>query len=119
MSLIFVYGTLKRGCSNHHYLAGQAFQGEASTAPGFALFDLGEHPGMVEIPGEPGSVEGEVWSVDALCLENLDALEGTAEGLYRRDAVPLLEPFAGRGVEAYYYLETIQERRRLGSSWTE
>ena len=119
MTLIFVYGTLKRGCSNHHYLAGQAFQGEATTAPGFALFDLGEHPGMVEIPGEPGSVAGEVWLVDAPCLANLDALEGTAEGLYRRGAVALLGPFAGRGVEAYYYLEAVEGRRRLGSSWTE
>ena len=41
MSLVFVYGTLKRGYSNHHFLAGQAFQGEARTAPGFALFSLG------------------------------------------------------------------------------
>ena len=119
MSLIFVYGTLKRGYSNHSLLAGQAFEGGARTAPGFALFGLGSHPGMVERPGESGSVTGEVWSVDAACLERLDALEGTAEGLYRRGAVPLVGPFAGRDVEAYLYLLSLEGRQRLGETWTE
>lgn len=119
MSLVFVYGTLKRGYSNHHLLAGQAFQGEARTAPGFALFSLGSHPGMVELPSDGGSVTGEVWSVDKRCLEQLDLLEGTAEGLYRRGLVPLLEPFAGRGIEAYFCLESVEGRRRLGDTWTE
>ena len=119
MSLIFVYGTLKRGYRNHRLLAGQAFLGEARTAPGFALFDLGEHPGMVARPGEPGSVGGEVWAVDAACLESLDLLEGTAEGIYRREAVPLMEPFAGRGIEAYLYLESVLGRRQLEADWTE
>ncbi|HEY5078937.1 MAG TPA: gamma-glutamylcyclotransferase family protein [Opitutaceae bacterium] len=119
MSLVFVYGTLKRGCSNHHLLAGQAFLGEARTPQGFALFSLGSHPGMVEIPADSGSVTGEVWSVDEECLEQLDALEGTEEGIYRRGAVPLLDPFAGRGVEAYFYLESLEGRKRLGEAWTE
>jgi gamma-glutamylaminecyclotransferase len=119
VSLVFVYGTLKRGCSNHHYLEGQAFLGPAETAPGLALFNLGSHPGMVEIPGDPGTVSGEVWWVDAACLKRLDALEGTAEGMYRRGSVPLTGPFEGRGVEAYYYLEGIEGRERLGSAWSE
>jgi gamma-glutamylcyclotransferase (GGCT)/AIG2-like uncharacterized protein YtfP len=119
MSLVFVYGTLKRGYGNHGLLAGQAFEGEARTAPGFALFSLGSHPGMVERPGESGSVTGEVWSVDAACLEKLDALEGIAEGLYRRGAVSLTGPFAGREVEAYFYLLSLEGRRRLGETWTE
>jgi gamma-glutamylaminecyclotransferase len=119
MSLIFVYGTLKRGCSNHHYLAGQTLLGEARTAPGFALFDLGGYPGMVALPGESGSVSGEVWEVDTDCLERLDALEGTAEGLYRREAAALLEPFAGRGVEAYFFLQSVEGRGRLGATWRE
>ena len=29
--LIFVYGTLKRACANHHFLSGQKFIGEART----------------------------------------------------------------------------------------
>jgi gamma-glutamylaminecyclotransferase len=118
MRLIFVYGTLKRGCSNHPYLAGQTFLGEARTAPGFALFDLGGYPGMVALQGESSSVGGEVWAVDAGCLERLDALEGTAEGLYRREAALLLGPFEGRGVETYFYLKSVEGRARL-AEWTE
>jgi gamma-glutamylaminecyclotransferase len=119
MSLVFVYGTLKRGYSNHHLLAGQQFLGEARTARGFALFSLGSHPGMVEAAGDKGSVTGEVWSVDERCLGRLDDLEGTAEALYRRGAVPLLDPFAGSVVEAYFYLESLEGRARLGETWTE
>jgi len=119
MSLVFVYGTLKRGCCNHHYLDGQAFLGAARTAPGFELFDLGGHPGMVARPGGPTCVGGEVWAVDAACLERLDVLEGTAEGIYRRGAVPLPGPFAERGVEAYFYLGNVLDRRPMGSDWSE
>lgn len=119
MSLVFVYGTLKRGYSNHPLLSGQEFLGEARTARGFALFSLGSHPGMVEVAGDKGSVTGEVWSVDEQCLGRLDALEGTAEGMYRRGAVPLLDPFAGFVVEAYFYLENLEGKMRLGETWTE
>ena len=71
--LIFVYGTLKRGGLNHHFLAGQKF----------------------------------------------DALEGLADGLYRRERVPLLPPFAERSVEAYLYPHDITGRREIGSVWRE
>ncbi len=117
--LVFVYGTLKRGCSNHAYMDGQAFVGTASTAPAFALYDLGGFPGMVHEPASTEGVIGEVWAVDSACLERLDALEGTAEGMYGRDAVPLLPPFAGRGIEAYLYLKGVEGRRRLGPVWAE
>lgn len=117
MTLIFVYGTLKRGFSNHPFLAGQTFLGDGTTAPGFALFELDEYPGMVALAGNPAGVSGEVWSVDDECLACLDELEGTAEGLYRRGCVPLLPPFADRRVEAYLYLLGVEGRKRLGNSW--
>ena len=117
--LIFVYGTLKRGCGNHHFLAGQKFAGEAHTAPGFRLFDLGGHPGMVLQPDDREGVAGEIWSVDDACLVRLDALEGIAEGLYHREAVPLLAPDAGRGIEAYVYPHSVAGRREIGSVWRE
>ena len=119
MSLIFVYGTLKRGCRNHAYLAGQAFAGEACTPPGFRLYDLGDYPGMVLRPDDRQGVTGEVWSVDAVCLARLDHLEGTAEGLYVRQALPLLPPFADRGVESYLYLRSVDGRPVVGSTWRE
>jgi gamma-glutamylcyclotransferase (GGCT)/AIG2-like uncharacterized protein YtfP len=119
MTPVFVYGTLKRGCSNHHFLAGQAFLGEARTAPGFTLFELNGFPGMVAVADDREGVSGEVWSVDDATLIRLDELEGTAEGLYRREAVPLLAPFGHEAVNAYVYARSIEGRRKAGSSWRE
>ena len=119
MTLVFVYGTLKRGFSNHHFMAGQSFVGTATSAAGFALFDLGGYPGLVPAPASPEGVSGEVWSVDEACLARLDELEGTAEGLYRRERIPLLGPFSASSVQAYVYLGGTEGRRPLGSAWDE
>jgi gamma-glutamylaminecyclotransferase len=116
---IFVYGTLKRGCGNHRCLSGQAYLGDARTARGYALYELAGYPGMVAREGNATGVTGEVWTVDDKCLANLDELEGTAEGLYRREAVPLLAPFADQRVEAYIYLGAVDGRRALGETWEE
>ena len=116
---IFVYGTLKRGGSNHHLLGGQKFSGAARTAPGFRLYDLGGFPGMVAQPDDRDGVVGEIWEVDAACLAELDELEGTARGWYRREPVPLLAPFAGQGIEAYTYPHDIAGRPVVGSVWRE
>ena len=118
-TLIFVYGTLKRGCSNHGQLAGQAFVGPARTVPGFRLFDLGGYPGIVAVPEDRDGVVGEIWSVDADCLERLDAFEGVHEGLYRREPLPLLPPFADQGIDAYVSSVSTEGRREVGSTWTE
>lgn len=115
--LIFVYGTLKRGGPNHHFLAGQEFLGQACTTPGFQLHDLGSYPGMVPRSDDRNGVTGEVWSVDEAALKRLDALEGLAEGLYRREVVPMLPPFADRTVETYLYARNIAGHRAIGSVW--
>lgn len=117
--LIFVYGTLKRGGSNHHFLASQKFLGAAHTAPGFRLYALGGYPGMVAKPDDRDGVTGEVWSVGADALVRLDALEGLDEGLYRRELLPLLAPFADRAIEGYLYARPIAGHRELGSTWKE
>ena len=117
--LLFVYGTLKRGCSNHHFLTGQEFIGEAHTASGFRLFELGGHPGLVPRPADRDGVAGEVWAVDAEALVRLDGFEGLAEGIYRRELIPLREPFANRGIEGYLYNRSVAGKRDLGGVWNE
>lgn len=119
MNRIFVYGSLKRGCSNHAFLHGQSFLGTARTVPGFRLFDLGDYPGMIAWNDDQAGVQGEVWAVDAVCLTRLDELEGTAEGLYRRGSISLLAPFSGQTVETYFYLPPIDGRRDAGSVWND
>jgi gamma-glutamylcyclotransferase (GGCT)/AIG2-like uncharacterized protein YtfP len=56
MTLVFIYGTLKRGGGNHHLLAGQEFRGPARTAPGFTLYELTGYPGMVPEGGDRAGV---------------------------------------------------------------
>jgi gamma-glutamylcyclotransferase (GGCT)/AIG2-like uncharacterized protein YtfP len=117
MNLIFVYGTLKHGGHNHHFMVGQTFIGNAHTTPGFTLFDLGGYPGLVAEPDDTTGVGGEVWSVDDACLAGLDVLEGTAEGLYGRGPVPLQDPHGGKRTEAYFYLKSLKDRERIGETW--
>jgi len=120
MTTLFVYGTLKRGGSNHAFLADQRFLGVARTVPGFTLFSLSAYPGLVPSPDDRAGVTGELWSIDDACLVRLDALEGTAEGLYRRAPITLAEPApvaADTPVETYFYLRSLVGRPALGSVW--
>jgi len=116
---VFVYGTLKRGCSNHREMAGQIFVALARTQPGFRLFDVGGYPGLVPWPGDKNGVEGEIWAVDDAALARLDVFEGVDQGLYERKPIPLQAPFANHVVHGYLYPASVAGRREVGSRWVE
>ena len=118
-TLLFVYGTLKRGCRNHRHLAGQTFVATARTVPGYRLFDLGGYPGLVALASDRTEVLGEVWSVAPAALAKLDRFEGVHEGLYRRAPVPLQPPFAGQPVDAYFPARDLAGRPDVGAEWIE
>ncbi len=115
MSLLFVYGTLKRGGSNHGQLAGQKFVGPARTATGYRLFLLEGYPGMVPWQADQEGVVGELWDVTDAALPQLDAFEGVPEGLYRREPVPLQPPH--QAADAYLYARSIEGRLDVGNEW--
>lgn len=117
MTTVFVYGTLKRGGSNHLFLTGQRYLGEARTVPGFTLYSLGDYPGMVRAPGDPDGVTGELWSVDDTCLAELDRLEGLDEGLYERIDVLLAPPAPAGSAQTYLYLRPHHGLAPLGDTW--
>ena len=119
MKRIFVYGSLKRGMTNHHYLAGQRFLGEARTAPGYHLYDAGGYPGMVPEAGGRLSVTGEVWEIDDTCLKHVDKLEGLSLRLYSRETIPVQNPFEHDEIEAYLYLRPTDRLRDVGDTWIE
>jgi gamma-glutamylaminecyclotransferase len=116
---IFVYGSLKRGFSNHSLLIGQRFVAAARTQPSFKLYALGDFPGMVEASEGGRSIEGEIWAVDSACLARLDLLEDTAHGLYARAPIPLLPPNDRLLVEGYLYRLDVTGRRDCGDVWME
>jgi gamma-glutamylcyclotransferase (GGCT)/AIG2-like uncharacterized protein YtfP len=117
MTTLFLYGTLKRGGTNHLFLAGQRFLGAARTAPGFTLYSLGDYPGMVRAPGDTLGVTGELWEVDDACLAELDRLEGLDEGLYERiDVLLAPNPLPG-SAQTYLYLRPHHGLPPLGDTW--
>ena len=92
MTPLFVYGSLRRGRSNHHELAHASFLGEARTTGGYALVRIGDYPALV---AGSDRVAGELYAVDAALLAELDAFEGEA---YTR---ALIELDDGRQALAY------------------
>lgn len=74
---IFVYGTLRRGGSNHFRLAGGQFVGEGQVNG--RLYRIDWYPGLVLDPGA-GEVRGELHEVTAEMLHELDVFEGISAG---------------------------------------
>lgn len=115
---LFIYGTLKRGASNHAVLADQAFLGEARTVGGYRLYVVADYPGLVRDPTDHRGVVGELWTVTPDALARLDAFEGVPEKLYRRDRIELVAPQDTVVAETYYYLRNTRGRRPIISgSW--
>jgi len=117
MTRVFVYGTLKRGGSNHGFLAGQRFIDEARTQPGFTLYALDGYPGLARDATDTEGVTGELWDADDACLQRLDALEGTEEGLYLRFTLTLAPPHDGTPAASYLYPRGVDGRPRIGPTW--
>lgn len=83
---LFVYGTLKRGESNHGLLGGRSPVRTARTTPSYELVDLGDYPAMVE--GGDTAVFGEVYAVDTETLDRVDEFE-EHPSLYERRTIRL------------------------------
>ena len=94
---IFVYGSLMRGESNHHFLNNEysKYIGKAITKREFSLYDLGGFPGMIS--GGTNAILGEVYEICPFIKSRLDQLEGHPQ-FYRRTVIELQ---SGEKVEAY------------------
>jgi gamma-glutamylcyclotransferase (GGCT)/AIG2-like uncharacterized protein YtfP len=113
-TILFFYGTLKRGELNNGLVAGQEYLGEAWTAPRYRVYDLGPYPGLVLDDSSGLAVAGELWAVDATCLAELDRFEGVP-GLFIRAGVSI----EGRAdaVEAYLWNRPVPEGVAGGDRW--
>jgi len=105
---VFVYGTLKRGGSNHGLIAGRYSTVSPAVVLGM-LFDLGPFPAAVFRGNR--YLYGEVFEFEDVTavLPALDMLEGCPT-LYRRIRIPLLDPAtlgtSGMGAWAYEYVNS-------------
>jgi len=102
---VFVYGTLKRGRGNHHFLANQRLIGNATTVQTYLMWDgigfprVGVPCGMFKSYAAP--VCGELYSVDAEALAGMDRLEDHPK-FYKRTEITVY--LGKQPVKAWCYL---------------
>uniref|UniRef100_A0A5B7CAP2 Gamma-glutamylcyclotransferase family protein n=1 Tax=Davidia involucrata TaxID=16924 RepID=A0A5B7CAP2_DAVIN len=89
--LIFTYGTLKQGFSNHGLLQDMIATGDAAYIGIYRTVEklplvCGPYrvPFLLNFPGSGDRVWGEMYAVSALGLSRMDDLEGTSRGHYER-----------------------------------
>jgi len=116
LKLLFVYGTLKSGCSSEYadMLHSSAdFMGRASIAG--RLYRIADYPGAVLSDKRADRVHGEVFQMhdpDAL-LEALDAYEGSS---YERVWCPIeMEDGEQATAWVYTYRESIEGKPQIES----
>lgn len=110
--LIFTYGTLKKGFSNHRLMEELISTGDASYVGAYRTTEryplvCGPYrvPFLLNIPGQGNRVWGEVYLVSEKGLARLDELEGTTRGHYQRLPIQvsgLPENIEVDVLEAYY-----------------
>ncbi len=74
---VFVYGTLRRGGSNHFRMDGAEFVTDGRISG--RLYRISWYPGLV-LDEAGDDIVGEVYRVDPEMLGNLDAFEGVSAG---------------------------------------
>ena len=80
--LLFVNGTLMRGLALNRNLDGAEFVEEASTAPVYRIYSIGDlHPGMFEVAEGGVTVPGEIYRLPDKVWRRVEA--GEPPGLYR------------------------------------
>ena len=107
---LFVYGTLRRGGSNHFRMAGARFVA-AGTVRG-RIYQIDWFPGLV-LNAAAGDVRGELFAANADLIARLDAFEG---GDYRRvRAMATMEGGESIDVWLWEWLGNVDETRRIAS----
>ncbi|EPC01420.1 hypothetical protein L861_05115 [Litchfieldella anticariensis FP35 = DSM 16096] len=97
--LLFVYGTLKRGFTNHGpYMTTARFLDTATTCHPFplVLHGVSHTPVLIDARGRGHRVSGELFRVDNPTLGKLDRLEGVNEqDGYRRQRLMITDSRGG------------------------
>ncbi len=111
-SHVFVYGTLRRGFSNHRFLDGARFVGPGRTVDAHGLYLEAGIPYLAAGEGRY-PVVGEIYAVDAAILAELDALEEHPRVYTRRPAPIVLGD--GRRLIAWVYFANEPQGAPLAS----
>jgi gamma-glutamylcyclotransferase (GGCT)/AIG2-like uncharacterized protein YtfP len=96
MERLFVYGTLKRGNSNHRFL--EEYEGVTASADNIDLFD---GPGFPYALYGKGTIHGELYEIDKDTLLRIDLFEGHPR-LFKREKI-IVETGTGIKLPAWCY----------------
>lgn len=113
--VVFVFGTLKEGFPNFKTNRGHRIPGDYRTVERFPLYLVGERfsPWMVDSAGEGEHVAGQLFSVDAEVLADMDRLErvDAADGYRRREirVAPLQKGDSASEVKAFAYMKPLDQ----------
>ncbi|QVL30640.1 gamma-glutamylcyclotransferase [Telmatocola sphagniphila] len=111
--LLFVYGTLKRGLQNQHFLDEQKFVAEVKTLPHYRIYHFGWHPGMIEVSAQGLAVRGEIYEVDEQALSKMDEYEEVPTFFIRKPVLIL----GFENVDAYYFNREIPAGTPFSDHW--
>lgn len=88
--LVFVYGTLRSGHSNHHLLKDAYCYGTGSTEAGYAMYLISGYPYVTSSEARYPIV-GEMYAVDDDTLKTLDRMEGHPRYYERRETTVIVD----------------------------
>jgi gamma-glutamylcyclotransferase (GGCT)/AIG2-like uncharacterized protein YtfP len=112
-SLVFVYGTLRKGEVNDYLLNCARYRGDYTTDPCYKMVNLGGYPGVVK-RGRT-RIAGEVYDVNAETMAALDRLEGYPSD-YTRELI--VTPWGRAWI--YIYRGSLKDRAPIVSGvWRE
>jgi len=104
----FIYGTLKRKCSNNHKMkeVQGKFLAEVKTVQRYPMFNLGEYfPYLQDTIGTGNFVKGELWEVPEDKTYILDHFEGVPT-LYKKGTIDVkTETEVHENVNVYFITE--------------
>ncbi len=111
MSRVFVYGTLKRGQRNAHFMRGARFLGEFTTEAVYSMYEFDDYPAVC-LHGSH-AIAGEVYSVSSARFAMLDDLEWYPR-FYQRIEIET------RYGDAWMYIvqpRLCQGRKKIAGNW--
>lgn len=85
LNKLFVYGTLKKGFNNHHYVKECECLGEAKTIEKYPMINSGYFPSLIDDKGIGYHIQGFVYLVDDNQLAKIDNLEGHPNFFQRKE----------------------------------
>ena len=107
MYQVFVYGTLKEGFPNYRFNKGQRISGSFITKHRYPLYIIASDdfcPWLVFDEGQGYCIKGQLFSVSADALQEMDELEQiTLENGYRRSELAVISETTGEEQLVFVY----------------